>query len=140
MALSNLPIFPQKIQAWALQLLNATGTTITTLLTAGSNGSVVESLNVTNTDSGVAYTLQFYLNDGTTNHLLGSVNVPLSSGNTTAAPAVDILRQGLIPGVVLDANGNYVLNIPSGYALKVAVTVAVTAAKVVDVVAMGSDY
>lgn len=140
MALTPTPGYPQKIQCWAVQILPADTTTIKTIVTAGANGSVIESLNISNTDAGVAYTLQLYMNDGSTNHLLCSVNIPLSSGNTTAAPAVDVLRSGLVPGVILDANGNYVLNVPSGFIFKAAVTVTVTAAKVVDVVAMGSDF
>lgn len=140
MAVTNTPVFPQKIQCWAVQILPADTTVAKTIVAGGANGSVIESINVSNTDAAVAYSLQFFMFDGTTNHLLATLNIPLSSGNTSAAGAVDVLRSGLMPGVVLDSNGNYSLNVPSGFTLKAAVTVTVTAAKVVDVVAAGSDF
>jgi len=140
MAFSYNAIYPQTIQSWAVQILPADTTTLKTLVTAGANGSIVDSINVSNTDSAVAYTLQVFVNDGTTSHLLGSVNIPLSAGNTTAAPGIDILRSGQLPGVPVDSNGNYIIVLKGTYTLKVAVTVTVTAAKVVDCVAMGADY
>jgi hypothetical protein len=141
MAISNAAIFPQKVQSWAVQILPADTTTLKTLVTAGSNGSIIESLMVTNTDSTVAYTYQVFANDGATSHLLGSANIPVSAGNVPATnAAVDILRSGNLPGLPVDANGNFVIYLPSGWTLKVAVTVTVTAAKVIDSTAMGADY
>lgn len=139
MSLSSTPAFPQKIQGWAVQLTNAIGTTITTLMSAGANGSIIESINCSLTDT-TANGLQVYLNDGTTNHLLGTVTIPISSGNVAGTAAVDILRAGMLPGVPVDSNGNYTLFVPSGFSVKVAATAAPAATKVLDVVAMGADY
>lgn len=141
MAFSNLAIFPQKIQAWALQLTNAIGVTATTLMSAGTNGSIIESMNVSLTDT-VANALFVYLQDGSAvNHLLGVVAVPLSSGATsTGTPAIDVLRSGTIPGLVIDANGNPTLFVPSGFKVVVGANAAVAAGKIMDVVACGSDY
>ena len=140
MGLSNLPVFPQKIQAWAVQLTNGIGTTITQLMAAGANGSIVESMNVSLTDT-VANSLFVYLQDGSAvNHLLGAVTVPTSSGNVAGTPAIDIIRSGMIPGLIVDANGNFVLYVPSGFKVMVASGAAPAAGKIQDVVAMGADY
>ena len=140
MGLSNLPVFPQKIQAWAVQLTNGIGTTITQLMAAGANGSIVESMNVSLTDT-VANSLLVYLQDGgAVNHLLGDITIPLSSGNVGGTPSIDILRSGMIPGLPVDANGNFVLYVPSGFKVMVASGAAPAAGKIQDVVACGADY
>lgn len=141
MAVSNLAIFPQKVQAWAVQLSNATGVTIVNLMTAGSNGSIVESLNISSTDS-AANQVFVYLNDGSVNHLLAIVAIAaLAGGNGTGAtPALDVLRSGIIPGLPVDANGNYIMYVPSGYSIKIGANTTITSGKTWDAVAMGSDY
>ena len=141
MGTSNVAIYPQTgPAAWALEITNAIGTTVTTLATGGANGSIVESLNVASNDATLAHTFQVYLNNGTTAMLLGSVNIPISAGNVTGTPAIDILRSGALPGLPVDANGNYVLYVPNGWTLQVAVTAAVTAAEFLFVVAQGVNY
>lgn len=138
--MANVAIYPTKVQAWAVQLTNAIGTTITQLMAAGANGSIIESMNVSLTDT-VANGLAVYLQDGSAvNHLLGTVTVPLSSGNVAGTPAIDVIRSGMLPGLVVDANGNFCLYVPSGFKVMVASTAAPAATKIQDVVAMGADY
>lgn len=139
MAVSNVAIYPQTIQTWAVQILPADTNTKKTLITSGTNGSFLEMLSVSNTDTN-PYTVNIYINDGATDHLLSTINIPASSGNTTAAPAVDVLRSGQIPGLIYDTNGNQVLPLKAGYLLKVASTTTVTAAKILDFIAVGSDF
>lgn len=140
MAVSNAAIFPQKIQAWTVQLTNALGTAITQLVAAGANGSIVESLQVTLTDS-VANNIAVYIQDGSAvNHQIGNISIPATSGANSGVPAVDILRSGMIPGLPVDANGNFVLYVPSGFKIMVQSGVAPGVGKVFDVVAMGADY
>lgn len=134
------PIFPQKVQAWAVQLTNAIGTTITQLMAAGTSGSIIESLNVSLTDT-TANNILVYLQDGSAvNHLLAEIAIPLSSGNTGAVAAVDLLRGGLMPGLPVDANGNYTIYVPSGFKLMVGASAAPASGKIMDVVAMGVDF
>lgn len=140
MAVSNIPIYPQTVQTWAQQILPADTTTKKTLVTAGTNGSIVESIGLTNTDAAAAYAIQFFVNNGTFDALIATVNVPLSAGNVTAVAAVDFLRNGASPICVTDANGNLTIVLKAGYVLKISSTTTVTAAKEVDVVAMGADY
>jgi hypothetical protein len=139
MAGTSTPIFVQVIQTYAVQILNATGTGKVVIATAGANGSLIDMLGVTNTDT-LAYTMQLYINDGTTDHLIGTVNIPLSSGNTTAAPTVDLLRQIQLPNLEFDAVGNRCLKLKANYILKAALTGTITAAKTIDIVGSGGDF
>lgn len=138
MALTNLPGYPTKIQSWAVQILPADTTVVKTVVTAGANGSIIESINVSSTD--VLNSINIQVNDGTTSHQLAIISLPATAGNLTGTAAVDILRNGNIPGLPVDSNGNFVLYLPNGWTLKVGAGTTITAAKVIDVVCMGADY
>jgi len=140
MSVTATPIYPQSIVNDVLAIVNATGTTVTTLVTAGSNGTKIESLNLSNTDAGSAYVVQLFVVVSSTNYLIGTVNVPLSSGNTVAAPAVSALTRANIPALAIDANGNPYLYLASGSSLALAVTVAITSGKTVAALAQGGNY
>jgi len=140
MAFSNVAIFPQVIQTYAQQILPADTTTKKTLMTGGAQGSIIESINLTNTDTAAAYAIQLFINDTVTDHLIGTVNVPISSGNVAGTPSIDMLRSGQIPGLVFDSNGNPVLFVKASYIVKIASLTTVAATKAIDCVACGSDY
>jgi hypothetical protein len=133
-------MYVQTAQSMAAQILPADTTTKKTLYTAGTQGGVVESLGATNTDTAAATVLQLYVNDGSIDHLIGTVNVPISSGNIITVPTVDILRNSQIPQLEFDAFGNKVIKLKAGYILKVAATVTVNSGKAVDVVGHGGDF
>jgi len=139
MAVTSTPIYPQAITNNVLAIVNGTGTTITNLVTAGTNGTKIESINVSNTDT-IAYTLQFYITISATNYLIGTVTLPLSSGNTVAAPPLDVITRGNFPSLAVDANTNPYLYLASGSSLSVAVTVAVTSGKTVTLFVQGGNF
>ena len=140
MAVTATPIYAQKIQAWAYQFVNATSTTKTAIVAAGSNGSQITSMTIASTDT-AAQNIIFYLYDGSVYHQLCEINIPASSGNASLATGpIDVFRNLYFPGLQFDAMGNKVLNIPSGWTLYGSMVVAVTTAKAIDVVAMGGDY
>ena len=140
MAVTATPIFAQKIQAWAYQFVNATSTTKTSIAAAGSNGSQVTSLTIASTDTS-SQNIILYLYDGTVYHQLCEINIPASSGNASlATPPIDVFRNLYFPGLQLDAMGNKVMNIPSGWSLYGSMVAAVTSGKAIDVVAQGGDY
>lgn len=97
---------------------------------------------VTNTDSGAAYAIQLNVTISATNYLIGTVNVPLSAGNTTAAPSVNLLSalNNFGPYLCKDANGNPYIYLANGSTLKVNSTTTVTSAKTVTFFAQGGDY
>jgi len=137
MAVANVPIFPQTMKAWALDIVNATGTTITQVMAGGANGSVIEAGSLSNTDTGTAQ-VSLYLNDGSTDHLIATVPAATGAG-TSANNNVDLLRASQIVGLPVDSNGNFVIYVPSGWKLRAAVGTTVTAAKTVSLVFQGYD-
>jgi hypothetical protein len=140
MAGTATPIYPQTIKNWAVQILPADTTTIKTLVTGGTNGSVVEWLNVTSTDS-ANKDLLWYLNDGTTNYLISTQSTPLNSGNTNAVAAVAPLNNTtLFSSVPFNNSGNKFIYVANGWSLRVSAGTAVTAARVINIVAHGGDY
>jgi hypothetical protein len=139
MAVSNLPIFPQTIVTTPMTIVAADTTTLKTLYTAGTNGSKLEYCYVTNTDTN-AYTINLYITISATNYLIGTINLPASSGNTTSAPALNIFANTNLPAFNTDAGGNKYLMLASGAALKAATTGTVTAAKTIAFLTQGGDY
>jgi hypothetical protein len=132
-------MYVQTVQTWAVQIANADGTNKKVIATAGAQGSVLEALGVTNTDT-VASTMNLYVNDGSVDHLIGTVNVPASSGNTTAAPSLDLLRNAQLPQLEFDALGNQVIKLKAAYALKAALTGTITSGKLIDILGSGGDF
>ena len=139
MAKSTNLYFTQNLKLTATTIVNADSTNKKTLFTAGANDSIVKSLHVVSDDT-AARVINIYVNDGTTDNYIGSVNVPITSGFTGAIAAVDLLNGTLFPTLPYDSNGKRVLPLPAGYILKVAVQVAVTAAKTLSVTCMAEDY
>jgi hypothetical protein len=131
--------FTQNIKLSGAKILPADTTTLKTLFTAGTNDSVVKAINVQSTDT-AARVVNLYVNDGTTDFLIGAVNVPLNSGNTGAVAAIDMLGGTLLPSLPYDSNGKRILPMPAGYVLKVSSQTTVTSAREITVVCMAEDY
>lgn len=105
--------------------------TIATGLTTGNAaGSRIDSIMVSSNDT-AAVNLAFYLAIGGTDYYLRNVNVPIGAGYTTIAGVEAILTLSPIL--------NYLV-VPNGATLKVNCVATMTAAKVLDIVAMGGDY
>jgi hypothetical protein len=139
MAKSTNLNFTQNLKLSGVKILPADTTTLKTLFTAGTDDSVVKSINVQSTDT-AARVVNLYVNDGTTDFLIGSVNVPLSSGNTGTAATIDLLGGTLMPSLPYDANGKRILPLPAGDSLKVSSKTTITAATEITFVCMAEDY
>lgn len=129
----------QNLKFAGYSILPADTTTYKTLYTAGANDAVVKSVMCASTDTAARNVVLVYY-DGTNNFILGTVLVPLNSGNTGAAAAVDLLSSTLLPGLPFDQNGKRILPMQAGHILKVGVLVAVTAAKQIDCTALVEEY
>ena len=136
MAANTSPIFGLAANLSETTILPADTTVAKTVWTPdATNGGVLAHLNVCSDDS-ADHICEVYANDGSTDYLLGTVDVPdLSGTNGATDPAVDLIDQGQIPGV-----GGEGLFLPGGYSVKVAVQTTVTAAKTVTVIGIGFDY
>lgn len=139
MAKSTNLNFTQNIKAPCVALTSANTTTAATLYTASSDGAVVKSV-VASTNDSTAVNLVVVVNNGTTDFVLGTVNLPINSGYTGAIASVDVLGSNLIPGLPRDINNRSVLPLPSGHVLKVGCLATMTSAKVANVIANVEEY
>lgn len=139
MAKSTTLNFTQNVKLSGVKILPADTTTLKTLFTAGTDDSIVKAINVQSTDT-AARVVNLYVNDGTTDFLIGAVNVPLNSGNTGAVAAIDLLGGTLLPSLPYDANGKRILPLPAGYIVKVSSQTTVTAAREITFVLMAENY
>lgn len=136
MAVNTNPIFVAERNAWAIELDNADGTTALDLVTAGTNGSLIEAISATSDDT-ADVEIELFAHDGTSAFQIGSVTVTAGAGTdagTTAA--VDLLQQTDLPWVRDDLT----IALPTGWKLQAGANAAITAAKVVHLVAFGGDY
>ena len=135
MAANIAPIFPFVIQTSAITLVNADETTEKTLVTAGTEGTRVDTIAITSTDSAsVVLTVKVY--DGTTSYAVGEITVPAGSGTNGVAPAIKGLSAAFIPW--LDASGSLFLK--AGWSLRIAAKADITLDKIVTLVAFSGDY
>jgi hypothetical protein len=138
MATTATPIFPQTIQSEAVQILNATGTSAVTLYTAGANGSKIENIICTSTDT-IAHTIQLSVTISAVTYILTTINIPANSGNTTVLPSISLINNAQIV-LAKDPNGNPYLYLGAGAVLKVSAAVTVTSPDVLSFVTNGGDF
>lgn len=131
MPANTSPIFTLTPRVDGVQYTSTDTTTKKTIFTPGTNGSRIDGITVASTDT-AAVLLNVYLNDGTTDFFLGSVNVPAGTGYSGGA-RVDVLASLGTP-----ATGALVL--PSGRTLKAACNATMTASKVLDLLVQGGDF
>ena len=131
MAANTSPIFEKGPNSSAVQILPADTTSKKSLVTGdATNGSRVDAINVTSTDT-ASVVLNVYITIGGTDYTRGSVTVAAGSG-TLGAATVD-----LVP--TLAATLGYI-PLPASAVLKVAANATITTAKQVDIVASYGDY
>lgn len=131
MAANTSPIFEEVITCGTPQTF-ASGDTTTkkTLVTAGSDGTRIDSI-MCSTDDTAAVNLAFYITIGGTDYYIGNVVVPIGSGYTTVA-RVDAIST-LAPAL------GY-LALPASALLKCNCVATMTTAKTTTVVPMGGDF
>lgn len=132
MAAGTSPIFVDTPSNGTPQtFVNADGTTVKTIYTAGADGARIDAVTVCSDDT-AAVNLAFSIDIGGTNYYIGNVNVPIGSGYTTVA-LVDAIA-------TLCPNLGY-LALAGGAKLECNAVVAVTAAKTVTVTpVVAGDY
>jgi hypothetical protein len=139
MAVTATPIFAQTIVNGTQTILPADTTTVKAVLAAGTNGTKVEMLAVTSTDT-TARDLGIYLTISATSYLIGTVSIPITAGFTNAIVTVDILRSTQLPFLPFDAMGNRCLYLASGTTLSVGTLTTVTTAKQITITCMGANF
>ena len=130
MAAGTSPIFEAAVRVLGIQFTISDTTTAKSLGTIGANGTRIDSIMCSTSDT-VAVNLAFAINDGTTDHYIGVVNLPIGTGYTTVV-LVDAMA-------ILSPTLGYLV-VPSGYTLKAGCVATMSASVTTDVVAMGGDY
>ena len=148
--MTSTAVYPQTPGLATAILQNSTGaftfaaasnttTNLVALVTGSTNGTFVNALWATTTDTS-ANTLILILNNGTYNLVVSEYNIPLTAGFATAVPPVDLLRNSQTPGMPFDTNQNRYIFVPSGSTLYIGTTTVVTSAKQVSVFAVTEAF
>lgn len=131
MAANTNPIFEKLPNGAGLQFTSADTTTKKTLITAdATNGSRIDALNISSTDTATVV-LNFYVSIGGTDYFRGSVTVVTLTG-TAGAATVDAMP-------TLAATLGYI-PLPASAIFKVACNATMTALKTVDIVSSHGDF
>lgn len=138
MAVTTTPAYPQAINFGIGQILPADTTTLKTIWTAGTNGSLLQALFVSSTDTSDR-TLNFYVTRSATDYLLCTITATANSGNSVTVGSIDVLRHANWNGLMYDMAGNRQLRLKSGDVLKFASTGTITTAKAITAFADGED-
>jgi hypothetical protein len=139
MAGTATPIFPQTVKNFPAQIQNSDASNKISLVTGAANGSKVEALMVSSTDTS-ARDLALYMTISSVDYLLTTIAIPANSGNTNALNSIDILRNAQIPGLAYDSNGNKYLYVANGSVLKINALTTVTSGKLIHALAFGGDF
>lgn len=121
---------------------STTNTKYDILSVDATNARRIYGISITSTDTG-AQTVKIHLNDGTNSYQVFTINVPLSSGNTITAAAIDIM--GSVYGSSVfqkqrDANGVPYFNIPAGWKLQYEYNTLLGAGEGLFVLVFGETY
>jgi hypothetical protein len=130
MAQNTAPIFELVTKNAGVQIVPADTTAKKTVYTGGTNGSRIDLLAVSSTDT-AAVTLIWYKTIGGTDYHIGDTVIPIGAGYGAVALVDAVATLAAILGYLV---------LGSGEVLKVAATATVTTAKQVDVVAQLGDY
>lgn len=135
----STPIFPQVIKTSVAQILPADTTSLKTLVTADADGTRIDNILITSTDT-AARDLQFVVTISAVDYVVGTLSVPANSGFTNAVVTLNVLGNAQFAALSTDVNGNKVLFLGTGAVLKVKSLTTVTAAKVISIIAQCGDY
>lgn len=130
------PIFLNSIVMSNVSIANSDGTDLQTMFTGGDDGGAVTQLSATTTDTSAVIAV-LTLSDGTTAVIVGEVTVPIGAGTDGSTPAKNLLDDVAIPGL-FQPDGSLAMG-PAAV-LSVHAKSAVTAAKTLDVAAVGGQY
>lgn len=132
MAANTNPIFPNVINISGRKIVNADSTNFVDIFTAGANGSKVENIIITSTDS-ADKTVQLAYYDTTTAFILGELLIPDGSGTNGTD----------LPISLLDTFAWYLgyLHLKASHKLQMKVKTAVTSGSYdLQVTVFGGDF
>jgi hypothetical protein len=133
------PIFPQTIVTSVAKIAPADASNLKTLYTASANGSRIDSIIVTSTDTN-SRDLQFIVTISGVDYILGTITIPANTGTNNSTPIKSVLENAQFAGLPSDVNGNHYTMLASGAVLKVKSLSTVTTAKEISIFAQGGNF
>lgn len=131
MVANKEPIFVLSPRASGYQFDDGDTTTITTVFTAGAEGSRVDQIQCcTNDTAAINFAFHIKLSGGSDMYI-GNVNVPIGSGYTTVA---------IVDAIATLAPSLGYIPLPANAELRANCVATMTAAKVAYVECLGGDY
>jgi len=136
--MSATPSFITTPKTPAVAFANADGTAYKTVLAAGSNGSRVDTLFGSNTDTAVTTVVQLALTKSAVDYVIGEVSIPANAGTNGVVKSVAMLNPTDIPGLTYTENGAIYLE--TGVSLRARCKVAVAGVFAVQICGVAGDY
>ncbi len=130
----------QTIKNGLITIVNADASTLKTLYTAGSEGSVIRSILISSDDTANRI-VQFWVYNGSTSYLVGAIQAPTLAGTNGVVKAMDALANtGVMLGYQPQPDARRTIELQAGYILKCSSTSTVTSGKTITITASGRDY
>jgi hypothetical protein len=140
MAVTSSPIFIQTVGLGVAQILPADTTTLKTLYTAGANGSMIDNIIISSTETANARDVAFYITISAVDYLIGTISIPVNTGFTNGIAPISLLKHAnMVNALSIDSAGNQVIKLPIGSVLKVKCLTTVAAGKALQFVCQGGD-
>ena len=136
--MTTSPTFVSVPKNPTVSFVNADGTTFKTLMSAGTNGSRIDTVFASNTDTSNAYVLQLAIQKSGVDYVIGEVNVPLGAGTNGSTKSVAVLNTTDLPGLAYVETGS--LYLENGATLRARVKTAAAGGNSVQLVGIGGDY
>jgi len=103
MVQSFQPFFPQSLQS--ISLANSITTSLVNVCIGGTNGTKIEDLVITSTDT-IDHALTIGINVAGTVANVANVNIPAGSGTGVSTPPIALFANSQFAFLPQDANGN----------------------------------
>jgi hypothetical protein len=140
MPVTATPVFVQTPKNYKVQILPADASNLKTIATGGANGTKIVGLMVTSSDT-AARDVTWGITTSAVFFPLGTVTIPITSGQVNSAAAVNLMDLTKTPGLPLDGDGNpFVFLSSASDTLQIKALTTVTAAKEIDITAIGGDF
>lgn len=138
---SATPVFPQAVGLGLAQFTSSDtpNSTTKTVYTAGANGSKCTAIIGSTTDASAAHQVTLDINRSATAYVVVAVTVAANSGSANGTPPVSFMSPGVWPGLSTDSDGNPFFYMKSGDIIEAQYATAITAAKLLNIIATCSD-
>lgn len=139
---ANSVVTAQTPNRGIVQFLQGTDSagTYKTLYTAGANGSKISSLLMNNNDPSATHLVTCQIVNGGVKYGGVALTSVISAGFVSGTPPQNMLTPAVWTGLPIDGNGNPYLTLISGDTLQCTFATAITAADLINLNVVASDY